>query len=111
MALYFSFFATNSALNSEFFSGTIAVNQYLSVIPSQPVELLGSVVLPSRVPRFCIYGSTDTVVNARAVEAFIAAERAKGELVTGRRLNSGHVSHHLTHTVEYWREVGRFMDS
>lgn len=81
------------------------------LVSSQPVELLGSVVLPSRVPRFCIYGSTDTVVNARAVEAFIAAERAKGELVTGRRLNSGHVSHHLTHTVEYWREVGRFMDS
>ena len=31
--------ATNSALNSFPFSGTIAVNQYLSVIPSQPFEL------------------------------------------------------------------------
>ena len=67
-------------------------------------------VLPSRVPRFCIYGSTDTVVNPRAVEAFIAAERAKGELVAVLRLNSGHVSHHLKHTAEYWREVGRFMN-
>jgi len=31
---------TNSALNSLPFSGTIAVSQYLSVIPSHPFELL-----------------------------------------------------------------------
>jgi hypothetical protein len=36
LALYFLFLDVNSALNSFPFSGTIAVNQYLSVIPSQP---------------------------------------------------------------------------
>ena len=36
--------------------------------------------------------------------------REQGEQVGGLRLNSGHVSHHLKHTVEYWREVGRFMN-
>ena len=40
LALYLFFFATNSALNSFPFSGTIAASQYLSVIPSQPFELL-----------------------------------------------------------------------
>ena len=35
-----TFLAENSALNSFPFSGTIAVNQYLSVMPNQPLVAL-----------------------------------------------------------------------
>ena len=40
LALYFPSIDKNSDLNFFPFSGTIAVSQYLSVIPSHPFELL-----------------------------------------------------------------------